>query len=121
MLIINLVGLGLIVLIIWWFWLYKAPSTQVSDEQYKSEITLVVADGIYQPAHISLLEDKPQVITFIRKDASPCAATVLFPDLEISADLPLNKAVSVQLPAMKKGEYAFHCQMKMYNGTVVVK
>ncbi|MBA6327444.1 cupredoxin domain-containing protein [Colwellia sp. MB02u-6] len=121
MLIINLVGLGLIVLIIWWFWLYKAPSTQVSDEQYKSEIRVVIEDGIYQPAHISLLEDKPLVITFIRKDASPCAATVLFPDLEVSADLPLNKAFAVQLPAMKKGEYAFHCQMKMYNGTIVVK
>jgi plastocyanin domain-containing protein len=93
----------------------------VSDEQYKSEITLVVAEGIYQPAHISLLKDESQVITFIRKDASPCAAPVLFLDLEISADLPLNKAVSVQLPAMKKGEYAFHRQMKMYNGTVVVK
>ncbi|MFT5755794.1 MAG: plastocyanin domain-containing protein [Alteromonadaceae bacterium] len=121
MLIINLIGLGLIALIIWWFWLYKPQSTQVSNEHDQGEITVVVEDGIYQPAHISLLEDKATNINFIRKDASPCAATVLFPDLEISADLPLNKPFTVQLPAMKKGEYVFHCQMKMYSGSVVVK
>ncbi|TWX54644.1 cupredoxin domain-containing protein [Colwellia hornerae] len=121
MLIINLIGLGLIALIVWWFWLYKPQSTQVSDEHNISEITVVIEDGIYQPANISLLENKTLNIKFIRKDESPCAATVLFPDLEISADLPLNKEFSVQLPAMKKGEYAFHCQMKMYNGSVVVK
>jgi plastocyanin domain-containing protein len=46
---------------------------------------------------------------------------VIFPDLDISADLPLNKSLVVELPAMDKGEYAFHCQMKMYSGTVVVK
>jgi len=121
MLLINVMGLGLIVLIIWWFWIYKPQSTQVSDETDKSEITIVVENGTYQPAYISLLENKPLNIKFIRKDESPCAATVIFPDLEISADLPINKEFSVQLPAMKKGEYAFHCQMKMYSGKVVVK
>ncbi|ASP49281.1 cupredoxin domain-containing protein [Cognaticolwellia beringensis] len=122
MLIINLIGLGLIVLIIWWFWVYKPQSTQVSDEQGdNSEITVVVKDGVYQPARISLPENKAFKIKFIRKDASPCAASVLFPDLEISADLPINAEFTLQLPALKKGEYAFHCQMKMYSGTVVVK
>jgi plastocyanin domain-containing protein len=121
MLLINLISLGLIVLIIWWFWLYKPQSTELTDNKDSSEITVIVENGTYQPAHISLLEDKPLTINFIRKDASPCAATVLFPDLEISADLPVNKKFSVQLPAMKKGEYAFYCQMKMYSGTIVVK
>jgi plastocyanin domain-containing protein len=121
MLIINLIGLGFIFLIIWWFWLYKPKSTQVIDVHDKDEITVVVEDGIYQPAHISLLENTAVTINFIRKDESPCAATVLFPDIEISADLPLNKECSVQLPALKKGEYAFHCQMKIYSGSIVVK
>jgi len=121
MLFINLAGLALIVLIIWWFWIYKPKSTQVIDEQDKSEITVFVENGTYQPAYISLLENKALKIKFIRKDESPCSATVIFPDLEISADLPINKEFSVQLPAMKKGEYAFHCQMKMYSGKVVVK
>ena len=121
MLIINLIGLGLITLIIWWFWLYKPQSTQVNAEQDKSEITVVVENGSYQPAHISMPENTALLIKFMRKDASPCAATVIFPDLEISAELPINKEFSVQLPPLTKGEYAFHCQMKMYSGSVVVK
>lgn len=121
MLIINLMGLGLIILIIWWFWLYKPKSTAVSVENDNSEITVVVDAGVYQPAYISSPENKALRINFIRKDASPCAATVIFPDFDISADLPLNKSLVVELPAMDKGEYAFHCQMKMYSGTVVVK
>ena len=121
MLIINLIGLGLITLIIWWFWLYQPQSTQVNAEQDNSEITVVVDNGIYQPAHISMPENKPLVIKFMRNDASPCAATVIFPELEITAELPINKECTVQLPALKKGQYAFHCQMKMYSGMVVVK
>ncbi len=121
MIIINLVGLLFIALIIWWFWLYKPQSTQVSDEDEKSEVTVIIKDGIYQPAHISLHENKAITVNFIREDANPCAATVLFPDLEISADLPLNKKFSVQLPAMKKGKYTFHCQMKMYMGNISVE
>lgn len=127
MLIINLTGLGLIILIIWWFWLYKPRATAVdvksdsTDSLKSNEVTVVVDAGIYQPAHLLSPQNKPLNINFMRKDASSCAATVIFPDFDISADLPLNKLVQVPLPAMKKGEYVFHCQMKMYSGTLLVK
>lgn len=127
MLIINLTGLGLIILIIWWFWLYKPIATAVdvqsdsTDSSNSSEVTVVVDAGIYQPSHLLSPENKPLNINFMRKDESSCAATVIFPDFDISVDLPLNKLVQVQLPAMQQGEYVFHCQMKMYSGTLVVK
>jgi plastocyanin domain-containing protein len=127
MLIINLTGLGLIILIIWWFWLYKPRATVVdvksdsTDSSKSNEVIVVVDAGIYQPAHLLLPENKPLNINFIRKDSSSCAATVMFPDFDISAELPLNKLVKIHLPAMQQGEYVFHCQMKMYNGTLLVK
>jgi len=121
MLIINLLGLGLIALIIWWFWLYKPEVTQLDENNSQSELTIIVEDGTYQPANISIAENKPVTLTFIRKDASPCAGTVLFPELEMSGELPLNKPFVVSLPAMTKGQYAFHCQMKMYSGNIVVE
>ena len=127
MLLINLTGLGLIILIIWWFWLYKPTATAVAvksekiDNKCSNKVTVVVDSGIYQPAHLLSPENKPLNINFIRKDSSSCAATVMFPDFDISAELPLNKLVKIQLPAMQQGEYVFHCQMKMYNGTLLVK
>lgn len=116
MLIINALGILLIALIVWWFWLYKPKEVSVMEQG----ITVVVEDGTYQPSRLKVASGKSTTIQFIRKDASPCAAMVLFPDLNISEELPLGKNKPIALPAMTKGEYAFHCQMQMYRGTLLV-
>jgi len=122
MFVINLVGIVLIFLIIWWFWLYSAnkkPTTSANTTN--GEINIAVQDGVYQPSTITLSANTSTTLKFIRKDPSPCAGTVIFPDFEISEELPLNKTIEIALPAMKKGKYAFHCQMQMYKGYVVVE
>tara|TARA_R110002095_G_scaffold208873_3_gene194861 strand:+ start:818 stop:1171 length:354 start_codon:yes stop_codon:yes gene_type:complete len=116
MVIINALGILLIALIVWWFWLYKPKEVSVMGQG----ITVVVEDGTYQPSRLRVASGKPTTIQFIRKDASPCAAMVLFPDFNISEELPLGKNKSIALPAMAKGEYAFHCQMQMYRGILLV-
>ena len=118
MIIINLAGLLLIAFIIWWFWLYKpAKAVDLSVEN----ITVVVNDGIYQPSRIKLVAGKKTTLQFFRKDASPCAATVLIPFIELSEELPLEVNKPIELPPMVSGEYAFHCPMKMYTGTLIVE
>lgn len=117
MLLINLTGLALIAFIIWWFWLYK--SKEVATES--DEITIVVDNGVYQPSRIKLSADSDTTLNFIRKDASPCAEMVIFPDLDISENLPVNKVKSIRLPALSRGDYSFHCQMKMYRGELHVE
>lgn len=117
MMIINLIGLGLIALIIWWFWLYKP--TKAVDSSVEN-ITIVVNDGVYQPSRIKVEADKKTTLQFLRKDGSPCAATVVFPSFELSEELPLDVKKSVALPPMLSGEYPFHCPMKMYTGTLIV-
>ncbi len=118
MMIINLLGLVLIGLIIWWFWLYK-PAKSVDTRS--ENITIIVNDGIYQPSRIKVEAGKKTALQFLRKDASPCAATVLFPEFEISEELPLDVNRTIDLPSMPPGEYQFHCPMKMYSGTLVVE
>ncbi|MFA7553346.1 MAG: cupredoxin domain-containing protein [Spongiibacteraceae bacterium] len=117
MLIINIVGLVLIGLIIWWFWLYQPKQTELSD----NDLVVVVESGTYSPARIKVPAGSPITIKFLRKDASPCAETLLIPDLQISDTLPLNKLKTIQLPALPSGEYAFHCQMQMYRGQITVQ
>jgi plastocyanin domain-containing protein len=117
MLIVNVLGILLIVLIIWWFWLYKPEDAAVSSE----DILVTVENGVYTPSRIKLAGNKASTLHFIRKDGSPCAATVQFPALEISEELPLDKAKAISLPALPVGEYAFHCQMQMYRGTLLVE
>ena len=117
MLWINLAGLGLILLIIWWFWLFNTKSTKAHD----GKIEVTVKDGVYQPANITLVANQPCQIVFTRIDASPCAETLIIPDVEISVTLPLNKKVIVEIPALKPAKYPFHCQMQMYRGTLIVE
>ena len=118
MLMINILGLLCIALIVWWFWLYK-PTAVVAAEQ--GPITVLVANGSYQPARIQLPAGQATTLRFIRKDASPCAKMLVFNDLDISAELALNQTTDISLPAMAPGHYAFSCQMQMYRGELIVQ
>lgn len=117
MLWINLIGVALIAIIVWWFWLYKPSSVALQE----GVIKVIVKDGVYQPSKIKIPANKDTVLMFTRRDPSSCAETLLIPDLEINATLPLNKQESVTIPASPPGHYAFHCQMKMYVGELIIE
>ncbi|MBB5212694.1 cupredoxin domain-containing protein [Microbulbifer hydrolyticus] len=117
---INLAGLAAIVLTVWWFWLApkgRKPQTVRVDE----DLEIRVKDGVYEPERVHIPEGREAVLRFRREDASPCAEWVLFPDLEVSAQLAVDKITEVTIPATDAGEYPFHCQMQMYRGTLVVE
>ncbi len=118
MLIINIVGFLLIVGIVWWFWLYKPSELDINSGV--SELLITVENGVYNPARLSILSGQATAVKFLRKEASPCAGTVVFDDMNISEELPLNKEKTIQLPALEPGTYSFTCQMKMYKGELIV-
>lgn len=117
MLFVNLAGLVLIGLIVWWFWLSKPKSQRVA----RGVVDVVVDGGVYVPARIEVPAGQPVTLRFLRKDASPCAEKVLFDDFGIAADLPIGQPVELTVTPKAAGEYAFTCQMQMYRGTLVVK
>jgi plastocyanin domain-containing protein len=117
MLIANIIGLLLIALIVWWFWIFKSEAvTSESDE-----IVIKVANGTYDPSRISLTAGQSSTIRFLRTDESPCSSVVVFAGLDISEDLPVGEIKEIALPALSPGEYPFTCQMQMYRGDLVVK
>ncbi len=117
MLIVNVAGVVLIGLIVWWFWLYKAKEVTLDDPA----LVIVVENGTYHPARIKLAANQATELRFLRKDASPCSEMLLFPDLDLSESLPVNKPTTIALPPLAKGEYPFHCQMQMYRGVLAVE
>jgi len=117
MLIINLFGLALIGFIVWWFWLYSSPKA----EALSDELRIRIENGVYQPARIRVPVGQKTTLHFLRVDKSPCAEKLIFPDLEISEDLPINTSFAIDLPSLEPGEYDFHCQMQMYRGVVVAE
>jgi len=116
---VNIAGLLLIGLIVWWFWLYR-PATAISVAPGQI-IEIRVRDGIYEPALIEAVAGKGISLKFIREDESACAGQVIFPELGVQKELPLGKPVVIRLVPDKPGDFSFQCQMGMYRGVLRVK
>jgi plastocyanin domain-containing protein len=59
-------------------------------------------------------------VSFVRTTNDTCATEVVFPDLQLKKDLPLNQVVKVDLPTDAAKTLSFQCGMGMYKGAVVV-
>ena len=81
---------------------------------------MLVDKGVYEPGHIRVKQGSPLTLRFMRKDPSPCAEKVIFSELDIAADLPVNQPVEITVPTDKAGSYEFTCQMQMYRGKLTV-
>jgi plastocyanin domain-containing protein len=117
-LLVNLAGLLLIGLIIWWFWL-STPRARAAAQG--EAIDILVDDGVYTPGVIEVKAGEPVTLRFLRKDASPCAEQVIFEDLGVSAELPVDRPKTLTITPPEAGEYQFTCQMKMYRGRLVAR
>ncbi|PIP01957.1 MAG: plastocyanin [Zetaproteobacteria bacterium CG12_big_fil_rev_8_21_14_0_65_54_13] len=119
MILVNIAGLLLIGLIIWWFWLYR-PGTGVSAAPGQI-IEIRVSNGVYEPSLITVTTGKAVSLRFIREDETACAAQVIFPDMGIQKELPLGKPVLIRLLPEQVGDFTFQCQMGMYRGMLRVR
>ena len=115
--IINVFGLLLIAFIVRWFWMpQKTPAVKTGT----GIIEIVLENGFYTPAHIQLKAGEPVTLRFLRKDSTPCAGMVIFDELEISEELPLNAPKDIAIKPKTAGKIHFACQMKMYRGDLTI-
>ena len=115
---VNAAGVAAMMLIVWWFWLWKPRNATDTKD---GVIDIRVANGTYTPALIDSPAGQPLTLRVLREDASPCAEYLIVEGVDVSEALPINRLHTVKLPAMEPGEYRFHCQMNMYQGTLRVR
>lgn len=115
---VNILGIGLIFFIIFWFWLYKkqAPARIATN----GIVDVIVDNGIFYPEHIEAHIGMSLTLRFLRKSPSNCAATLLFPDFDKSLELELGETRSITITPEKLGNHEFTCQMGMYRGLITV-
>ena len=116
---VNLAGIGLIGLIVWYFWLSSGSGIAAAVTAEGIQETRVIVSGGYSPDIIRVEAGRPVRLVFDRRDADPCSERVVFDDFGVSAELPTGTDVPVEFTPTEPGEYEFACQMGMLRGTVI--
>jgi plastocyanin domain-containing protein len=118
---VNLVGLGLIGGIVWFFWLVKAKGVRAATSHRGYQEQMVLVKGGYTPDVIIVEAGKPVRLTFVRQESASCTEMVLLPDFGKSARLPEGEPVALEFLPKAPGQHEFACQMGMIRGKVLVE
>ncbi len=118
---VDLIGVGLIGFIVWFFWLVKAKGIKAALTSGGYQEQMVLVKGGYTPDVIVVEHGKPVRLNFIRQESASCSEMVLLPAFNKSATLPEGETVAVEFLPNEPGEYEFQCQMGMLRGKVVVE
>jgi plastocyanin domain-containing protein len=118
---VNVVGLALIALIVWFFWMKKTTGTRAGLTSGGYQEQMVLVKGGYTPDVIVVERGKPVRLNFVRQESAACSEMVLLPAFGKSANLPEGQTVPVEFMPSEPGEYEFACQMGMFRGKVIVE
>ncbi|VAW05297.1 hypothetical protein MNBD_ACTINO02-2794 [hydrothermal vent metagenome] len=119
-LLVNLGGLALIALIVWYFWLSSSSAATAAVTAGGVQETRIIVKGGYSPDTIRVEAGRPVRLIFDRQEASPCSERVVLDAFGLSAELPTGNDVPIEFTPTEPGEYEFACQMGMLRGKVIV-
>ncbi len=97
-----------------------APVRAASGQDALVREVEIIVEGGYQPAKIIVKAGERVRLKFVRKEYTGCTRELVIPALELRRELPPNKPVLVDLPALSPGEYEFRCGMNMVRGAITV-
>jgi plastocyanin domain-containing protein len=119
--IVDVVGLGLIGFIVWFFWLVKQKGVKAALTSSGYQEQMVLVKGGYTPDVIVIERGKPVRLNFVRQESASCSEMVLLPAFNKSAKLPEGETVPIEFLPKEAGEYEFACQMGMFRGKLIVE
>lgn len=117
---VNVVGVGVMVWIVWYFWLYRKEGVKISETGGVQEVVIKVKGG-YDPDVIVVKKDKPVKLHFNRQESALCSEMVIFDKIDKSANLPEGETVTIEFTPGESGEIPFQCQMGMLKGKIIVQ
>lgn len=116
---VNLAAVAITVWIVWYFWLSEKQGFEAVIAGSGTQEAYVRVKGGYDPDLIVVEAGRPVRLHFNRQETAACSEMVVFPDFQISRQLPAGETVTIDLEAPEAGEYEFACQMGMIRGKLV--
>jgi len=119
--IVTFTGLGLVVFIVWFFWLKRSRGFHATGTGSGHQEAMIFVKGGYTPDTIIVQRGRPVRLSFRREETASCSDKVVFSHFQKSADLPTGETVAVELLPKDVGEYEFSCPMGMFRGRLIVE
>lgn len=113
--IVEIIGLGLIGFIYWFFFGKRNETTSAGDT-----INILVNGG-YKPENIKIRKGKTTKLILMRTDPNTCLEEIFIPDFKIHEFLPINQKVEIDLTPKESGTFQTHCGMNMFHGKIIVE
>ena len=119
--IVLISGLGLSVLVAWYFWFSEKKAIKIMASDSGIQEAVIKVKGGYSPDVLVFEAGKPIKLNFIREETASCTEEVVFSDFNKRATLTPFKTIPVELQIDKPGEYGFQCGMGMVKGKIIVQ
>ena len=87
----------------------------------KERVTVELTQEGFVPSEIPAKAGRPITLVVTRKTDLTCAKQIVFAELGVEKELPLNQAVEVTVTPTKSGDLRFACSMDMVAGKLVVQ
>jgi plastocyanin domain-containing protein len=84
-------------------------------------IPITADDKGFTPNNVVLKKGEKSTLVFTRTSDKTCADKVVFPEINVSKDLPMNTPVSIDVPTEAPRTLTFQCGMGMFKSSVIVK
>lgn len=119
--VVILGGLGLSVLVAWYFWFSEKKAVRIQSSGSDVQEAVIKVKGGYTPDVLVFQAGKPIILNFIREETAACSEEVIFTKLNKKATLTPYKNIPVKLNIDAPGEYNFQCGMGMLHGKLIVE
>ena len=97
----------------------EAPAQKVGRPDAEGKVHIQATADDFVPSRIEVEADKPVTLVFHREVEKTCMNRVVFPELGIEEDIPLNTPVEIEITPKAGGTIAFQCPMGMGKSAVV--
>jgi plastocyanin domain-containing protein len=85
------------------------------------QVAVTANEKGFTPTSVEVKKGEATTLVFKRTSDETCAREVVFPELKMTKELPLNQAVAIDLPVGEPRTLTFQCGMAMFKGKVVVQ
>lgn len=87
----------------------------------KEDLTVIADEKGFHPSYLELKKGAPARVTFKRTTDKTCAKEIVFKEIDLKKDLPLDTPVTIDVPTDQARTLTFTCGMGMFESRLIIQ